>query len=170
MRPCVLGLVWFGLLTVLAGERSAQASGLTIVSQSRVVEAAALATDDFTMDGQADSDFAPDNGLFDSPLGVSAIKGTATASASAEQHSSLSSFAIQGTGSHSSTADDTGAAGSSFARGGSRVFVRFQLDQSSGYVLRGFVEAFDLGSTTVVLRDDTQEIHSFAKGQPGSDR
>lgn len=162
MRFGVLGLVWVGFLATFAAEKNAWASGLTVISQLRRVEAAALATDDDTMDGQTNSAFAPDDGLFDAPVNAAATKGAAAGSASGIQRSSLSSFAIRGTGSHSSSAEVVSAPGSSFARGGSRLFVRFQLDQPSGYVLRGFVEAFDLGLTTAALRDGLQEIHALA--------
>ncbi len=138
---------------------AAQAADFTYLAQSRYVGAGVEATDDIKVVNDSQFFSAPDFAPFDEVAQAYGNIGGSGCAASGFQRSSLNPHAIHVFESHSAWAEVFAEVGSDWASGESRCNVDFRLEQSSGFVLRGFVEAYDNGGAVVILWQGGTELY-----------
>lgn len=142
----------------------ANAATLEVLSASRTVWSSAYATDDVDEQTVTDSLTTEDTAPFDELVSAELSFGTNVLAAFAEQTSSIAAAALHAAGAHDAAAENAGVAGFGVAGGISRMEIGFRLDAPEGYDLDGFLEAADLGWSSVSLTGPGGTIHSILAG------
>jgi hypothetical protein len=152
----------FALPILLLGSAPfAHAVEIEFVNQSRSVSGYAYATDKSHDDSDSQQKSAPNSSPFSEWASAYVSVGASSAGGTGSQTSSITSVALIAEGSHSSNADVSDVVGFADANGSSIYHVEFQLAQSCGYTLSGLIEAFDNGSSSVMLSGAGGTIHEF---------
>ncbi|HMB68662.1 MAG TPA: FlgD immunoglobulin-like domain containing protein [bacterium] len=150
-----------GLALLMFTHIQAHAAGLSVVSQNRTVSGTTTVSTPSGGGTDGGSATAPGAGAFQESRYGDIFVSDGVGSGGGWQDSWVLSHSLRGEATHFSNADVWGGSGWANASGSTLFDVTFEVFQSEGYSLTGFVEEFDNGSTRLTLDGPSGSVHAF---------